>query len=195
MSPNATESPRKLKRDERREAIVSGAAEAFVRHGYEATTLEDVAEAAGVSRALLYRHFDTKQAIYQAVLDHFLDGFRQVMPQSIEDRWAASGTFQGMLHMAQTDPNGFRLFFRHAVREPDFQAYHDELTAKRVDYIDDRLRSDFTDPKQRRFRAELVQELVISTILIWIDNGLPHPDTMPELIRNILKSVTESENK
>jgi AcrR family transcriptional regulator len=183
---------RKLGRDERRLSIVHGAAEAFVKNGYEATTLDDVAVASGVSRALLYRHFDTKQAIYSAVLDNFLIGFHEFVTPTSGSRWAQS-TLGGLLKIAQIDPNGFRLFFRHAIREPEFCHYDDEITAKRLAYIENSLKDTVTNAQERRFRAELIQELVIGTILIWIDTGMPNPGSMTKLISGIVNSVTESE--
>jgi AcrR family transcriptional regulator len=194
MGTESSDSRKKLKRDERREAIISGAAEAFVKNGYEATSLEDVAKSARVSRALLYRHFETKQAIYRAVLDNFLDIFRKTVTRPPKDRWADI-TLSGLVNVAQIDPNGFRLFYRHAVREPDFRSYYDNLTAKRLAFIDGQLRADIPDSKQRRFKSELVQELVIGTILIWIDNGLPSPNGIPKLISNIISAAIESEEK
>lgn len=57
----------RLSAGERREAIVAAAAPLFAAKGFDAVTTRDVAEAAGVSEALLYRHFDNKAAIYTAI--------------------------------------------------------------------------------------------------------------------------------
>ncbi len=180
----------KLHRAERREAIIRGAAEAFVEHGYEATSLEDVAEAAGISRALLYRHFDTKQAIYRAVLDDFLANFHRVVTRPRQDR-VSEQTLDGLIEAAKIDPNGFRLFFRHAVREPDFQSYFEDIAQQRIDYIQKQLEDSIKDAAQRKFIANLLQELVIGTILIWIENGMPNPEAMPGLVKDITQSVIE----
>jgi AcrR family transcriptional regulator len=186
----ATDTQKKLKRDERRESIIAGAAQAFVQHGYEATSLDDVASASQVSRALLYRHFDTKKAIYEAVLKSFVETLhhtRDVAEQ--ENAEPTPNTLEGLILAAQTNPNGFRLFFRHSSREPDFREYYDNLTSRRISYIEERLLSTYTDPKKRHFHAELLQDLVINTLLIWIDNDMPDPDKMLQLISGILKSV------
>jgi len=55
--------------EDRREAIVMAAAPLFAAKGFDAVTTREVAEAAGVSEALLYRHFDNKAAIYAAIQD------------------------------------------------------------------------------------------------------------------------------
>jgi AcrR family transcriptional regulator len=59
----------RLSAGERREAIVQAAGPLFASKGFDAVTTRDVAEAAGVSEALLYRHFDSKAAIYVAIQD------------------------------------------------------------------------------------------------------------------------------
>jgi AcrR family transcriptional regulator len=53
----------------RRESIVGAAAGLFARHGYAATTLDEVAAAVGVTKPILYRHFDSKKALYLALLE------------------------------------------------------------------------------------------------------------------------------
>jgi AcrR family transcriptional regulator len=52
---------RRLRRAERREQILAAATRAFARAGFAATSLDDIAAAAGISRAILYRHFDAAQ--------------------------------------------------------------------------------------------------------------------------------------
>lgn len=42
----------------------------FGDHGYEATSIEDVAEAAGVTKGALYHHFESKRDLFQAVFEH-----------------------------------------------------------------------------------------------------------------------------
>ena len=49
---------------ERRAAILAAAMEAFARHGYHGTSIDDIASAAGISKALIYEHFDSKQALH-----------------------------------------------------------------------------------------------------------------------------------
>ena len=43
----------------------------FAEHGYAATTMDDIAEAAGVTKPLVYQHFDSKRALYLELMDVF----------------------------------------------------------------------------------------------------------------------------
>src|ERR1044071_9103837 len=58
----------RLDSDERRNAIVKAAVPLFVRKGFAGTTTRELAEAAGISAALLFRHFPTKQLLYREIL-------------------------------------------------------------------------------------------------------------------------------
>src|SRR5215213_8635580 len=55
---------RRLTAEERRTAILDAALSAFSQRGYHATSLDDVAREAGVSKALIYEHFASKQELY-----------------------------------------------------------------------------------------------------------------------------------
>ncbi len=54
----------------RRQAIVEAARPLFARHGLRATSVRDLARAADVSEALLYKHFRSKEELYEEVLDY-----------------------------------------------------------------------------------------------------------------------------
>jgi len=66
---------------ERRDQLLDAANTVFSRVGFEATRMEDVAEAAGVAKGLLYKHFESKDALFEALLDRegaeFADGLRR----------------------------------------------------------------------------------------------------------------------
>jgi AcrR family transcriptional regulator len=54
--------------DATRQLIVGAAARAFAANGYEATSLDVVASEAGITKATIYYHFDSKEALYAAVV-------------------------------------------------------------------------------------------------------------------------------
>lgn len=63
----------KLSGDERRAAIIQSVRHLFANQGFKGTRTREVAEAAGVSEALLYRHFPTKDALFEAIQKSFCD--------------------------------------------------------------------------------------------------------------------------
>jgi len=62
-------SHRRLDAAERRNQLIESAGAVFARRGYAGTGTRDLATAAGVSEPILYRHFDGKAGLFQAVLE------------------------------------------------------------------------------------------------------------------------------
>ena len=68
---------------ERRALIIEAAGQLFGERGYEATRLDQIAAAAGVTKPIVYRHFDSKRDLYLALLDRHRDdlaGFVSAIP-------------------------------------------------------------------------------------------------------------------
>jgi AcrR family transcriptional regulator len=63
----------KLSAEARRTAIIRAVRHLFANQGFDGTTTRELAEAAGVSEALLYRHFPTKEALFEAIQQSFCD--------------------------------------------------------------------------------------------------------------------------
>ena len=55
-----------------REAILKAATATFLRYGFKKTSMDDVAQAAGVSRQGLYLYFDTKDLLFREALQHLV---------------------------------------------------------------------------------------------------------------------------
>jgi AcrR family transcriptional regulator len=84
-------SAKRLRSEERRAAIVEAVIPVFAKNGFHGTTTKDLAEAAGVSEALLYRHFPSKESLYEEIqikscalpeLDPLFDQFKIIPPSS-----------------------------------------------------------------------------------------------------------------
>jgi AcrR family transcriptional regulator len=74
--PKSTTPARRRSRpasSERRDDVLRLASELFAEKGYRATTVRDIADAAGVLSGSLYHHFDSKESIVDELLSSFLD--------------------------------------------------------------------------------------------------------------------------
>ena len=79
MGPAATPSPHakpsadarasRMPGEDRRRQLLRVAIESFARNGFSGTKTKDIAAAAGVSEAILFRHFASKEDLYHAILD------------------------------------------------------------------------------------------------------------------------------
>ena len=121
-----------LPRAARQEAILRGAARAFARAGYAATSMEDIAAASGITKLIVYRHFDSKEELYRAVLQQVFDRLAEEFVIGYSQGAGGVGA-RSLLTVAREDPDGFRLLWRHAAREPQFADYARELRERSVD--------------------------------------------------------------
>jgi AcrR family transcriptional regulator len=69
MSSAIHTASRRLTAEQRRDQLFTVALELFAQRGYRATTMDDIAERAGVTKPLLYQHFSSKRALYLELVD------------------------------------------------------------------------------------------------------------------------------
>src|SRR5919198_4165120 len=111
-----TGSRRRLTRDERRAQILDAAAGVFAERGYEGTSIDEVADAAGISKPVIYDHFDSKKDLHIALIDKQTDDMlafwseRVSGEQSLERQLAAG--FDAFLEFVETHEYAWRLLFR-----------------------------------------------------------------------------------
>jgi AcrR family transcriptional regulator len=131
MTPPAKAGPppkprREEKKAATREALLEAATKVFARQGYVAASVDDVAWEAGLTKGAVYSNFDSKDALFAAVIQRHDD--RQL--EEILDRvdWSAQAseqaTWAGERFMAINDPDLFLLileYILHATRFPTGQ--------------------------------------------------------------------------
>jgi TetR/AcrR family transcriptional regulator len=69
---------------ERRAAVLDTACQVFARCSYRGATTAEIAREAGVTEPILYRHFESKQALYLACIDSAWGRVREAWEQAIE---------------------------------------------------------------------------------------------------------------
>jgi AcrR family transcriptional regulator len=98
---------------ESRERILSSAARVFAAYGFRHATFEEIAAGAGVSRTLLYRHFDGKVDLLRAVRDRALSAWAE----SVDEAAGESGTASRALEATIGET------LRFASARPDFRGF------------------------------------------------------------------------
>jgi AcrR family transcriptional regulator len=144
MPVGAGQPVRRLHRAERREQILAAATRAFARAGFAATSLDDVAAEAGITRVILYRHFESKADLYRAVLDRACTR----LAEAVGTGDYGDEAIPTLVRAAAADPGAFRLLFRHAAREPEFRDLADSLTAASAEAVIAWLDAGQPDPGQ-----------------------------------------------
>jgi AcrR family transcriptional regulator len=103
-----------LTSEERRKRIVLGAMEAFSRSGFKGTRSRDLAAAAGVSEALIFKHFPNKRAIQKAIIEERIRQTGEFLSPDIKSAplEKALVLMAGrILHLSERDPHFMRLLY------------------------------------------------------------------------------------
>jgi len=87
-----------LTAEARREAIVEAVRDVFAEKGFDGTTTRELAKAAGVSEALLYKHFPSKESLYAAMLEGCSKGPTFAEATRILELEASTSTLVVMVH-------------------------------------------------------------------------------------------------
>jgi len=179
---------RRLRRAERREQILTAATKAFARAGFAATSLDDIAAAAGISRAILYRHFDSKTDLYRAVLDRACA--RLAEATGTGNYTAAS--IDALVGAAAADPAGFRLLFRHAAREPEFRTEMDRFREGMVAVARRELAQMIPDTSWAAWAAHLAPTVAVDAVIAWLDAGQPDREQAAQRIGQALDGIIKA---
>lgn len=183
----ASRAARRLPRAQRREQILAAATQAFARAGFVATSLDDVAAEAGVTRVILYRHFESKTGLYQAVLDRVCTQLASYVSEPVGEFTGSS--IDGLLAAAAAEPAGFRLLFQHAAREPEFRGLTDRLWAEITDIAHLQIKAVVADPAWARWASQLAPTVAIEAVIAWLDAGQPDPAQAAGRIRSAVGGV------
>lgn len=119
--PNDTR--QRLPRGERRALLLDAALEAFADGGYHATAMDDIAERAGVSKPVLYQHFNSKLDLYMAiaqnVADEVVQTVRTALTSTEQEPDRITACVSSFFAFVDQPHSGYRLLFESdMVREP-----------------------------------------------------------------------------
>jgi AcrR family transcriptional regulator len=179
---------RRLPRTERREQILAAATRSFARAGFAATSLDDVAAEAGISRVILYRHFDSKAHLYRAVLDRACAR----LAETVGTGDYGDDSIPALVRAAAADPGAFRLLFRHAVREPEFREQADSLTAASAEVARRDLAGQIPAGPWLDWAARLIPAVAIEAVIAWLDAGQPDPGQAADRIAQAVHGVIQA---
>ncbi len=125
-------SPR-LSADARREQILDVAIDVFGRSGYFGASMNDIAEAAGVTKPVLYQHFDSKGDLYSALLAEvgarMLDSIAKATADATDGKQQTEQGFQAYFRWVAHRHDEFMLLFGGSARhDSEFSAQVQRIT-------------------------------------------------------------------
>ena len=153
--PNGSQavSGARMAAEDRRLQILRVAVSLFSQRGFGGTTTKEIAQAAGVSEAMVFRHFATKQELYSAILDHKACSGDSMNPEQMvaealkqkDDRAVFEQLALGALDHHECDPEFQRLLLHsalegHELAEMFFEKFILRVYALLGNYITERQR-------------------------------------------------------
>ncbi|WP_084467536.1 TetR/AcrR family transcriptional regulator [Actinokineospora inagensis] len=101
---------------ERRQQLVDVAAALFAEKGFDATSVEEIANRAGVSKPVVYEHFGGKEGIYAVVVDRemrsLLEGMTAALSEDAHPRVLLERAALSLLDYVEQSTDGFRILVR-----------------------------------------------------------------------------------
>lgn len=163
----------RLTAGERREAILRSATDLFARRGFSGVTTRELAVAAGISEAMLFKHFPRKVALYRAILERHVEEIERAVPlaglaasEDPPDRYF-SGIAGTILRRMDEDPTLLRLMFFSALEGHPMAREFERARAKPLrDAIATYLRR-----RARRGDVRRVDPDVAARCFVWLVTG------------------------
>jgi AcrR family transcriptional regulator len=122
----------RLPADQRRQQLLDVARERFSQQGFHATSMDEIAEAAGVTKPVLYQHFPSKRALYVELLEEtgrqLLALLAEATSRAATGRERVELGFRAYFRFAIGDRASFRLLFGTSIRsDPEFARIVEEI--------------------------------------------------------------------
>ena len=183
---------RRLPADQRRAKIEQAAARLFAQRGYAATKLDDIAAAAGVTKPMLYRHFESKKALHLALLAKHRDELLGRMVETAGSQEPLGSRLPVILDAwfgyVEEHPYAWRMLFRDTTGDPEIQAFHVELHASARAVTAGLIESsnEIAVPAgEVEPLAELIRSATTGLALWWLD----HPEVPRAVLVDVMARV------
>jgi AcrR family transcriptional regulator len=166
----------RMPREARRAQLIDAAAATFRRSGYEKTSMDEIAQAAGVTRLILYRNFGSKEDLYRQVLRQLLVDLGAAFEGLSFDQVAELGAASVIMPVARSHADSFRLLWRDASREPQFEDLATEFRTYVSLYARAILATFIPDELVLDWAARTAGAHLVDGICNWLDDGDPARD-------------------
>lgn len=140
MTTTRRPAPARLGPDERRRQLLDVACAEFAERGFHATSMDDLAVAAGVTKPVFYQHFPSKRALFVAVLEDVGGRLLRVLDEATSGvqtgRARVTEGFAAYFRFVEGDRAAFRLLFGASARnDPEFADVVDAVLSRAADAV------------------------------------------------------------
>jgi AcrR family transcriptional regulator len=179
-----TSSRRRLSAPERREIVLDTAGRLFGEHGYDGITLNALAAAAGVTKPVVYRHFESKRALYLAVLERHradLDSFAPLIPSEGSHAARLRAVLGAWLDYVEQHSYAWKMLFRDTGGDAEIDLFRRAVHGRARSVLAEIIRSlnqvQIPEPEVEPL-AELMSMGMGSLVVWWIESGAASRETL-----------------
>jgi AcrR family transcriptional regulator len=168
-------SPRKrLSGEERRAAILDSALAVFAERGYHASSIDDIAREGGVSKALIYEHFASKQKLYEELLEQHAGELFERLAAAMEEAGDTGAArlatgLDAFYRFVEEHRVAWRMLFREA-SDPEMVAVLERVVAQVTSVVaaliaqDPGARSSDVDEAVREEGIEMIAQMLVGSV-------------------------------
>jgi AcrR family transcriptional regulator len=165
---------------QRREQLLEVGRKLFADKGFEATTVEEIAAKAGVSKPVVYEHFGGKEGLYAVVVDReirsLLDGITGALTSNGHARRLLEQAALALLDYVENSTDGFRILVRDspvAQATGTFSSLIGDVATQVEHLLADQFKRQNLDPKIAPIYARMLVGMVALTGQHWLDTRSP----------------------
>jgi AcrR family transcriptional regulator len=188
--------PRRLPATERRNRILNGAMRVFAERGYEGASMVEIARAGGVTAAVIYDHFASKQELHGALLEEQTDALLAHVGTAVGSAGPGSARrmsvgVDAFFEFVEAHPFAWRLIFRDPPADPAIAAVHTRIHERATKgiavFLDVSAPGVLRDDLHREQTLEMFAELLKMSLNGMASWWYEHPSVpRPELVERVL---------
>jgi AcrR family transcriptional regulator len=157
----------RLPASERRQQLLDTALATFARLGYRDAAMNDIADAAGVTKPVLYQHFASKRELFLELLADV------AASATVGPRAQVEAGFAAWFNWVDTNRDGFTVLFDSEVRrDPEFAEQAAKVQRQMADTVAEFIVAEGLDPDRRRLLAYGIVGLGESTCRRWLEKEI-----------------------
>ena len=165
---------------ERREQLLDVGRSLFAQKGFDATSVEEIAQKAGVSKPVVYEHFGGKEGLYAVVVDRemraLLDSITGALTSQGHPRELLERAAFALLDYVESSTDGFRILVRDSPVAQSTGTFASLISdaASQVEHImANQFRERGFDPEFAPMYAQMLVGMVALTGQWWVDARRP----------------------
>jgi AcrR family transcriptional regulator len=169
----------RLSAADRREQLLAVSLKVFAQRGYHTTSMNDIADASGVTKPVLYQHFSSKRELFLELLADVASRLRLAVRDAVASsaavgpRAQVEAGFAAWFNWVDTNRDGFTVLFDSEVRrDPEFAEQAAKVQRQMADTVAEFIVAEGLEPDRRRLLAYGIVGLGESTCRRWLEKEI-----------------------